>query len=435
MVLCIASTVSPTTCCAATGRRSAASFFLPSLRSSARRTPRTRQIAGLGFSGTRRLSSSSAFADTRSAPSSAASKVHLHQEKTGEQQKVVVEITASSVRRLREITGSSIGECRRALVETGDNINAALDWLKCRNVVAAKTRWEKHLGGNNSATGDSADKMKGVLEHQRQHLPESIVAMATAPSKAGITSCLLRLGAETDFVVRNADFQNTALDLAKQSTEESSSTEKSTEESSSTPSTSTSTSAIVSDKKEHDNCAFKETTDQLSGRVGESVRVLDALILSGEHVFGYVHRVAEKDAQNCGRVGALVSLVVDAVKTADVGACESSQLQREAADVVIAEVGPKIARHVAAMRPRYKVKEDVPADLVESERQICRAQLGAKDLPQKKLAEVVERKMGKFYSQEVLCEQSFLYDENLTVGEYLKARGLRVEEFKLLACS
>ena len=52
-------------------------------------------------------------------------------------------VTAQAVKQLREITGSSMGHCRKALTESDGDLDAALEWLKKRNVAAAKTRWEK----------------------------------------------------------------------------------------------------------------------------------------------------------------------------------------------------------------------------------------------------------------------------------------------------
>lgn len=52
-------------------------------------------------------------------------------------------VTAQAVKKLRDITGSSMGHCRQALAESDGDLERAMEWLKKRNVAAAKTRWEK----------------------------------------------------------------------------------------------------------------------------------------------------------------------------------------------------------------------------------------------------------------------------------------------------
>ncbi len=76
-----------------------------------------------------------------------------------------------------------------------------------------------------------------------------------------------------------------------------------------------------------------------------------------------------------------------------------------------------IAMHIAAARPRYLQREDVPADEIERESTICRAQAIESGKPEKVLEKIVQGRMEKFYSELCLVEQTFVKDPDVTVAE------------------
>jgi len=79
-----------------------------------------------------------------------------------------------------------------------------------------------------------------------------------------------------------------------------------------------------------------------------------------------------------------------------------------------------LAMHITAAEPRFITKEDVPADLLEKEREIAleQARLDPKnaDKPQQVLDKIVEGRLSKFYQETCLMEQPFIKDQNITVG-------------------
>lgn len=76
-----------------------------------------------------------------------------------------------------------------------------------------------------------------------------------------------------------------------------------------------------------------------------------------------------------------------------------------------------IAMHIAAARPRYLEREEVPADEVERERTVCRAQAIESGKPEKVLEKIVQGRMEKFYSEICLLEQAFVKDPDVTVAD------------------
>lgn len=79
-----------------------------------------------------------------------------------------------------------------------------------------------------------------------------------------------------------------------------------------------------------------------------------------------------------------------------------------------------LAMHVAAASPLYVKRDDVPADLVEKEKEIAAAQAEGK--PAHAVEKIVAGKLDKWYSQVCLMEQPFVKDSDQTVAEMLTAK-------------
>jgi elongation factor Ts len=80
-----------------------------------------------------------------------------------------------------------------------------------------------------------------------------------------------------------------------------------------------------------------------------------------------------------------------------------------------------IAMHICASEPLYVHKEDIPADVVEKEREIARGQAQADPKNANKPANIVEKmvegRLEKFFTESVLLEQPFVKDQAITIGE------------------
>ena len=98
----------------------------------------------------------------------------------------MAEITAALVKDLREKTGAGMMDCKKALTETGGDMEAAIDWLRKKGLAAAAKK-----SGRVAAEG--------------------LVGVASAPGKAA----MVEVNAETDFVARNETFQAFVEAVAK----------------------------------------------------------------------------------------------------------------------------------------------------------------------------------------------------------------------------
>lgn len=77
----------------------------------------------------------------------------------------------------------------------------------------------------------------------------------------------------------------------------------------------------------------------------------------------------------------------------------------------------EIAMHIAAADPKYVRREDVPADVLEVEKAIYRAQFDGSGKPPQVIEKIVEGKLGSYFSQVVLLDQPSVRDPNVTVGQ------------------
>ncbi len=116
-------------------------------------------------------------------------------------------------------------------------------------------------------------------------------------------------------------------------------------------------------------------------------------------VFSYIHAG--------GRLGVLLELN-----------CETDFVARTED---FQNLGKEIAMQVAASDPAYVNPEDVPADVVEHEKEVYRTQLADEKKPEKVWDKIIEGKLDAFYKETCLMKQQYIRDESKTVEELVKA--------------
>ena len=78
-----------------------------------------------------------------------------------------------------------------------------------------------------------------------------------------------------------------------------------------------------------------------------------------------------------------------------------------------------LAMHVAASQPQYLTRQDIPAEVLETEKRTYRAQMAEQNKPEHILERIIEGKLTKFYGDVCLMEQAFIKDEDLTIKDLL----------------
>jgi elongation factor Ts len=267
----------------------------------------------------------------------------------------MAEITASLVRELRIATGAGMMDCKKALTETGGDIDAAIDWMRKNGMAKA------------------AKKAGRVAS-------EGVVAVTAKGNCGG----MIELNSETDFVSRNVDFQAFAHQLAELSV-----------------GLGNDIDAIKAAKTETGE-TIETALTALIAKIGENMSFRRSVMLSVKEgvVSRYVHNAVASDL---GRIGVLVAL-------------ESS-----ADTASLAELGRKIAMHIAATSPLALRVEDLDQSVVAKEREVFSEQARASGKPENIIEKMVEGRLRKFYQEVVLEKQSFVMNPDQTIAELVEA--------------
>jgi elongation factor Ts len=271
-------------------------------------------------------------------------------------------ITASLVKELREQTGAGMMECKNALKETEGDIAAAIKYLRERGDLKAAKK------------ADRAAK-EGV-----------VAAQISEDGKSGI---LVEVNCETDFVARNENFQAFVDEVAS--------------------------TVAASDAQDLEAALALPKGDQtLEGYIktkvlelGENLqfRRFERLNVSGEGaVASYIHLG--------GKVGVLIAV--------------NAEKAESASNDAFRDLVKDLTLHIAASAPAGLGREDIPADLVEAEKDIFRKQMEGQNKPADILEKIISGKLGKFYSEHCLLEQGFVKDPDTTIQGLLEAQGKEV---------
>ena len=266
-------------------------------------------------------------------------------------------VTTGDIKNLREITGAGILDCKKALQETGGDVDQAIEFLRKKGLASASKKADREAN-------------EGVVS-----------AQISDDGKSGV---LLEVNCETDFVARTEDFQTFVDTLVQQVVAQ--------------PAL-TSVEALLQAPYAGNtaNTVAQQLTEAVA-KLGENmmVRRLARFSLEGEGMLdSYIH--------TGGRVGVLVEIA---------GSSGNNDQ--------MAELVHDLALQIAAVAPRYVTEQDVPAEAVEAEREIYKAQLANDSKPDNIKERIVEGKLKKWYSEIVLVNQEFVKDSGLTVAQLVQ---------------
>jgi len=105
--------------------------------------------------------------------------------------------------------------------------------------------------------------------------------------------------------------------------------------------------------------------------------------------------------------------------------CESDFVARTAD---FQELVHDLAMHIAAADPRYLKREEVPAEILEKEKEIARARAVMEGKPEKILDRIIEGRISKFYEEVCLIEQPFVKEATLTIEQLVKTKIAKLGE-------
>ncbi|HML43233.1 MAG: elongation factor Ts [Hyphomicrobium zavarzinii] len=270
-------------------------------------------------------------------------------------------ISAATVKELRDKTGAGMMDCKQALTETNGDMEAAIDLLRKKGLSKAAKKSDRV----------AAQGLIGVLSKVK-------------------SGAVVEVNSETDFVARNAQFQEMVQNIASLALAANGDVSKLL------TATYPGTSATV-DQQIKDAIAT----------IGENMALRRTAALSVKEgvVADYVH---SKAADGLGKIGVLVALE---------SAGDTDSLMA---------LGRQLAMHIAASNPMVVNVEDLPKEAIERERAIYVEQAKAEPKNAGKsdeiLAKASEGRLQKeFINQSVLLKQVFVIDGKATVAEILKS--------------
>ncbi|OIK15309.1 translation elongation factor Ts [Bacillus sp. MUM 13] len=88
-----------------------------------------------------------------------------------------------------------------------------------------------------------------------------------------------------------------------------------------------------------------------------------------------------------------------------------------------------VSMHIAALRPKYVSRDQVDSTEIEHEREVLTQQALNEGKPEKIVAKMVEGRIGKFYEEICVVDQSFVKNPDQKVGEFVKSKGAAVKSF------
>ncbi len=208
---------------------------------------------------------------------------------------------------------------------------------------------------------------------------------ASAGLVANAGNAIVELNSETDFVAKNDQFIALAEELAAaaDATKPASAEEFAA-------------STLPSGK------TVAQTISDLAAVIGEKIELGRVAAFEGQ-VATYMHRRASDLPPAVGVIVEFVGDNADAARGA--------------------------AMQIAAMRPRYLTREDVPADIVAKEREIAEATAREEGKPEGALPKIIEGRVNGFFKEVVLLEQSSVQDSKKTVKAFLDEAGVTLKRF------
>ncbi|MFZ0004189.1 MAG: translation elongation factor Ts [Trebonia sp.] len=229
-------------------------------------------------------------------------------------------------------------------------------------------------------------RRKGVKDAGKRAARTAGNGLVTAELDGNSAGVLVELNCETDFVAKNEQFQVLAGKIA-----EAALANKVTDR-----------LALLTTEAGQGK-TVEQLIEEASSLIKEKIELGRYARFEGGYVTSYLHR---SDRDLPPTLGVLVQL-----------------------DKPSEDVARDLAQQIAAMRPQYVTRDEVPADVTEKERRIAEQITRDEGKPEQAIAKIVEGRVGAFYKDVVLTEQAFVKEPKQSVAQVLKADGVTVRGF------
>ncbi len=263
--------------------------------------------------------------------------------------------SAADVKRLRELTGAGMMDCKRALDESDGDFDKAVELLRIKGA-------------------------KDIGKRAERTTAEGLVAASGG--------ALIELDSETDFVAKNADFQQLADSVVNAAAQ---------------LEAGAGVDQVLAAPLGTGTIA--DAINAASVKLGEKLELRRAVKYDGPTTV-YLHK---RSADLPPSIGVLVQYTGNTD-----GAAEAAR---------------GAAMQIASLKARYVTRDEIPADVVESEKRIAEATAREEGKPEAALSRIVEGRVNGFFKETVLTEQASVLDSKKTVGAMLSGAGVSVTAF------
>lgn len=209
---------------------------------------------------------------------------------------------------------------------------------------------------------------KIAAKKAERQIKEGVIALTQESNKIAVVA----LGCETDFVAKNPDFIKSVDDLAKE--------------------------LLSKGRETFQTWATDKIQNDLIVKIGENLQLINSDLIEAPIMGSYLH--------SNRKVAAVVTLKSG-----------TSEIARE------------VAMHAAAMAPKYLVPEEVPAEIVDKEKEIYTEQLKNEGKPEAMWDKIMPGKLAKFYSDVCLLKQLYVKDDKMSVEQFLKANNAEIDKY------
>ena len=271
-------------------------------------------------------------------------------------------ITATQINELRKATGAGMLDCKKALEETGGEFEKAVDFLRTKGLAAAAKK-----AGREATEG-------------------MVAACISDDLKSGV---LLEINSETDFVAKNEKFQAFVASIGAHIL--------------------ATAPADVEAMLLQPFCADVSKTVQ--SYLSESISVI------GENL--QIRRFAKYDVPGDGLIGAYIHAGGKIGVLVEVA---SPSVTADNKDALLGFV-KDIAMHTAAAAPAFVCRDQVPADVLEREKEVYRAKAKESGKPDAIIEKIIVGQINKFYADICVLEQPFVKDTDKTILQVAKECG------------
>lgn len=262
------------------------------------------------------------------------------------------------VKKIREATGCGIADCNKALLACDNKYDDAVDWLRKKGLSSA------------------AKKSARITT-------EGLIGIC---NKKNIAS-MVEVNSETDFVARNEKFQELVLHCAEACINVKNSNN------------------FVEDIK-NQNINGEKICDELTNKVaviGENLQIRRGKTIELKDsglIVSYLHNTI---TPMLGKIGVLVAL------------------KSNADNDKIEELGKQIAMHIAATKPDFLDKTQIPAETLEREKNVLMEQAKTSGKTQDIIEKMIDGRIKKFYEENCLLDQIFVMDDKMKISDVLKS--------------